>query len=154
MSWGRLPGGGGGVSVQYPKSWSKFYRDFKIQTAGKSWVKYSPAGTEFGGDTWYVSPPADGDTVIDYATLDSGNYVFELHYCSSVNRGIADIYIGGNLIGSVDMYTSAEASNQRTAINFTVSSPGTKEVKIVINGKNASSSDYILTGTKAMIRVQ
>ena len=93
---------------------------------------YSPIGNENYG-TVAVDLPA-------------GNYSFSMTVLAAPAGGIVDININGN-ITSVDTYTSdTNNENQQVYIPFTVTGSGwvTNLINFTANGKNSSSSGYII----------
>ena len=87
------------------------------------------------------------NSVNDYLEFDTylgtGTYTFILSYSKSSNGGILDVKLDGtNILTSVDCYGSA-SENKATATGVSVASGGFgKKIRIIVTGKNASSTAY------------
>jgi hypothetical protein len=75
--------------------------------------------------------------------LAAGNYQFQLQGVFTTDSGIVDIYLDGINIGSIDMYASSTTYNSiRTIYPVAVIGNGYHHIRLVVNGKNASSTDF------------
>lgn len=99
---------------------------------------------------------ADGDYYICNVLLAPGTYTWLANYAKNTSFGKVDLYFDGVKVNSttLDMYaSSASYANDWSVTGITVSSYMLHEIKLVINGKNASSSDYrIQMGAMSMNR--
>jgi hypothetical protein len=105
-------------------------------------------GTMWLGGAWRntAANANDGDTYYFYPLLDSGTYKIQIIYTKSDNQGILDTYVDGVEVNSgLDMYrASALHDNVANITGVNITSAGRHELKIVVDGKNASSSDYVV----------
>ena len=86
---------------------------------------------------------ADGDNLSYNAYLTKGTYSLILVADKYYSRGIVDIDIDGVEVASFDCYNASALNNVRfIETNIVILSNGLKTIKLRIDGKNASSSDY------------
>ncbi len=91
------------------------------------------------------SSSADGDGLRFKMFLDIGTYTWRIHHTEGTNRGILELLIDGSSKGTIDMYRNVTAYDKLEDVTgIVVASAGLKDVDLVINGKNASSSSYIM----------
>jgi hypothetical protein len=74
--------------------------------------------------------------------LPSGDLNFLLHCRTGTNAGILKFYINDVLIGTIDLYTATAKTHAYKNFDFFNENSGLKTLKIKIDGKNASSSNY------------
>ncbi len=102
------------------------------------------------------SEAADGDYYICYVWLMPGTYSFLVNFAKGSSFGKADLYVDGVKVNAttLDMYAAgASYANDWNVGNISVSYYSLHELKILINGKNASSTDYrIQMGAMSMNR--
>jgi hypothetical protein len=85
----------------------------------------------------------DGDTYVIPIFLAAGIYTLIIHSIKSTDKGKVDLYFDGTSIATgVDIYAGTAAYFAITVTTVTVSTSGHHQLVIIINGKNASSSDY------------
>lgn len=88
---------------------------------------------------------ADGDEYYFYPLLEAGTYEILIVGTKYTYYGISDLYVNGIEEGSFDWYASSQANNvEFLTTGITISTSGRQEIKIKVDGKNASSSDYVL----------
>lgn len=88
---------------------------------------------------------ADGDEIHYSTFLGAGTYTLKLLGTKASNHGIVDIYIDAGEVASFDLYNATVARNQvLTQTSISVASAGVKDIKVILDGKNGSSSDYII----------
>ena len=86
----------------------------------------------------------DGDWVEWDVLVDSGTYTVTMVYGSAPNRGIHDVKVDGTSLGTVDGYTAGTIRNNVASFTGVALAAGHHTIRVAINGKNASSSDYLL----------
>lgn len=92
----------------------------------------------------YITPANDADEFEGGAYLRSGvTYAFWILHGTNTDRGKVDGYVGATKVGTIDMYSASPTYVNETSFGTTsVASDGYYKVRLVINGKNASSSGY------------
>jgi hypothetical protein len=92
------------------------------------------------------SSTADGDNCTYKAYLGAGTYTIQVNYRQKNVNGKMDLFIDADkVISAQDHYAGAESYNniyEETGV--VVATAGLKDIKIALNGKNASSSDYVV----------
>lgn len=86
----------------------------------------------------------NGDYLEWEVWLPAGNYTAQVHGSTNTNRGITDFLIEGVEEGSKDWY-SAGAGYTDYTFTFTVAATGAQTIRMILDGKNGSSSDYEAT---------
>ena len=106
---------------------------------------------------WYkvwggVAFPSDGAYVISNVSLRAGTYRFWMNRTRNTGLGKFDLYIDGVKITSTPLdFYGTEAYNIEWAIDdVEISKSGSHEIKLLANGKNASSSGYGIGGSYIM----
>ncbi len=111
-------------------------------------------------NTWYSNtvayghgseqgPAANGDSNTINFFLKAGTYTMKVLGYTTTNRGKVDWYIDDVLVVSgQDWYSAGGTPNVVKSATVTVVGDGNHVLKSVINGKNASSTDYSLALTK------
>ena len=92
---------------------------------------------------------ANGDRINYTIGFAKGTYTFNILSWSNANWGILEVLIDGVSKGTVDQYSAALNRQVRYSIAGIAITSGSHQVSIKVNGKNASSSDYII-GYNAM----
>lgn len=89
---------------------------------------------------------ADGDYAQWDVLLSAGTWQLDVVYLSATSAGIMQAQIDGTNVGStVDTYAAAGvADNLHTVTGIAVATAGLHTLKLLVSGKNASSSNYIL----------
>lgn len=94
-------------------------------------------------DTLGASPSADGDYIIIPVYCTGTETLLFLFYIKASIMGIFDLYINGVLdTAGIDAYASSYTDTMQ---KITLTQPiiaGWNEVKLVVNDKNASASNY------------
>jgi hypothetical protein len=86
----------------------------------------------------------DNNDQVDFKVyLEIGTYTFTLVYWRYPDAGILDLLIDAASVGTIDMYGSSNAFTVSSITGIVVASRGIKTLSWKINGKNASSSDYM-----------
>ncbi len=89
---------------------------------------------------FYNSTHADGDEVHFSAFLGAGTYTLKFLCPLRTDQGIIKIYVDAVLVGTFDAYGSDYDNVFTDAVE--VGSSGVKDIKMVVDGKNASSSNH------------
>ncbi len=72
-------------------------------------------------------------------------YDLSIVYVKKSNAGKLDVYANNTLISSAnDLYAAANTYSQVISIPVTFPTPGWNKIKLKVNGKNASSSNYAM----------
>jgi spore cortex formation protein SpoVR/YcgB (stage V sporulation) len=89
------------------------------------------------------STTADGDEIVYKVYLSAGTYQLSTIGLHHTDSGIIKIYLNTDLIDTIDQYSAAPSqANQIKLTSVTVSDNAIYSLKIKLDGKNASSSDY------------
>lgn len=112
--------------------------------SGMTFTRTQVSSTLGGGRAEQASTAdADNGDFFEYLfDVDAGTYSFTMIYDRDSNQGIVDVLIDGVSIGTIDTYLSGWAPNTVATISSVGISQGPHTLKLLINGKNASSSDY------------
>jgi hypothetical protein len=151
-----------GSRPSLPDSWFGAFTQFRAfhsdgtefePTSGRS---LSSTSMPSGASMLPGSEAADGDYYICNVMLAPGTYTWLVNYAKGTSFGKVDLYIDGVKVNSttLDMYaSSASYANDWSVTSIAISTYMVHEIKLVINGKNASSSDYrIQMGAMSMNR--
>ncbi len=111
--------------------------------AGKTFFLYTGSAFEFSRIA-ILSPGTQGDTVEFSFLLEAGNYRLAILHDRFTDRGIASFHINNQLIGNLDFYAAAHTPTVRSYFNFSISSSGRQTIKVIGEGKNASSTAFNL----------
>lgn len=100
--------------------------------------------TSFMGSWETNTSAANGDYIeLNVSLPTGGTWTVELFHSSLSNAGILDVLQNGVSIGTVDMYAAGTAQT-RSEVSTTFSpTGGSTTLKLLLNGKNASSSSYL-----------
>lgn len=86
---------------------------------------------------------ADGDYVTWVRWMDAGTWTIQLISQKRADNGIVDIYIDATEYASFDLYNAATQYDQKsTDTGNVIATSGFKTIKLLVDGKNASSSAY------------
>lgn len=91
-----------------------------------------------------ASDADDGDSMSWSFLSETGTYTFSVLYSKYTSRGIIEFLVDDVSIGTVDMYNGSSVLNVVTDMTDIALVEGTHTLKALVNGKNASSSDYIM----------
>ncbi len=103
------------------------------------------------GGTWISLDAENTGSWMEFTTpsIPAGTYQFAISYKTNNNRGIATIRVDGTQVGSnVDQYGYPSTYPTRTLGTVTFSSSGSHKIRMVVAGKNSSSSNYVLSADK------
>lgn len=111
--------------------------------------------TRFGGGIGQqasVADADDGDSMTWEVLLDSGTWAIDLIYARSNNLGKVDVILGGVTTGNIDQYGAYTENVVSTITGITVATAGHYDLTLQVNGKNASSSDYVMNANLITLR--
>jgi hypothetical protein len=100
---------------------------------------------------WRQVTPNDGDAFYWYAPMEQGTYKIAVNGVQQNSNGIADFHVNGVEISSFDWYAAVQTADVEWLFNWTPTQTRLHEFKIVVDGKNASSGNYILRLTSIVI---
>lgn len=99
---------------------------------------------------WWQSTPANGDERLINLVLEKGTWTLVLIGETASTCCKSDVYLDGVLQGStLDWYSSTVAYNVEKSVTVAVLTSGQHALKLKVNGKNASSTNYQLRLTRA-----
>jgi len=118
---------------------------FSYDSIGQgTWAFTSHAGLFFGGSIANTSS-TDGDNLSYKVYLDVGTYALLLFTRTHPGGPIVDFDIDAVEVASFDDYSNPGVNNVIfTQTGIIISTPGLKTLKARVDGKNASSSAYLL----------
>lgn len=90
----------------------------------------------------YYGVGALNDYVTAKVALDAGTWTVTVIHDKDTNRGIATVSLGGSTLGTIDAYAAATANVVTQFTGVTVATAGVYDLKLLITGKNGSSSNY------------
>lgn len=86
----------------------------------------------------------DGDNLSYKVYLAAGTYTLQLYTASHTDRGIADFDIDGVEVASFDLYVGVGWNTVKTQTSIAVATSGLKTLRVRADGKNESSSSYVI----------
>ena len=119
-----------------------------------TWYRNTSTNSNFlyGIQPWLSSTVADGDSWSVNFIAAAGTYTAIQYHQVQNNAGIIDWYIDDVYKFSLDMYAAATARIFTTQTNITITNPNRiHTLRAVCNGKNASSSAYVIHGFSSML---
>jgi len=91
----------------------------------------------------YNTSHTDGDNISYDIYLDAGTYTLCVLHSTINNCGILDVDIDATEVDTFDCYSAAPVVNVKaTQTGIVIASAGRKTLKLRVDGKHASSSDY------------
>lgn len=91
-----------------------------------------------GGDS------EDGDYMEWFVNLAAGTYNLTVVYRQATTSPIVDYKLDGVTVATVDQYGAAAENTVASATGITVAADGNYTLRALVNGKNASSTDYYM----------
>lgn len=89
------------------------------------------------------TPAASGDYVTWNVEMAAGTWSLRFIHAKAADMGVHDVYINNTEVGSFDPYSAGTTFNNVTTISgVSVPTSGITTLKLIIDGKNASSSDF------------
>lgn len=109
-----------------------------------TWVWWADVASAFyGSGFWYNSTHADGDEISYKVYLAKGTYTLGVMGITDVDCGIIDIYIDAAEEASFDLYSDPQIPNVWfTQAGITVGTSGLLTLKVLVDGKHASSNNH------------
>jgi endo-1,4-beta-D-glucanase Y len=100
-----------------------------------------------GGVVQYLNSTAAGQTMtLTTPSIAAGTYQVQLRYKSNTSRGQHSVQIDGVQVGgTVDQYASTASYFSVTLGNVTFATSGSHTIAMTVTGKNAASTNYILS---------
>ena len=112
-----------------------------------TWARSVTPAADYGF-LWFNSSIANLDNISYAVFLTAGTWTMKILTSKSTNWGILDIDIDGVEKASHDLYNSPGINNQlSTTTGIVISTTGEHELKLRADGKNGSSSDYVIGWT-------
>jgi hypothetical protein len=130
-----------------PTTWTMWHDNPTINIVNPILVNLG--GLQMYGFWNHQDPAADGDEFEHIFYLKSGNYNLNLMWRLGPGRGIVDLYIDGNLVGSQDGYAAVATYNVvQTTTPVAVATDGMHTLRGRTNGKNGASTGFRIALTK------
>ncbi len=105
-------------------------------------VSWAGTSDQNRGILW-SDTPADADGVAFKAYMPDGTYTMKMVGTTKSNQGIVKIKIDGITVSTWDKYAAGETNNAvKTETGIIIENAGVKEIRVVVDGKNGSSSGY------------
>ena len=118
---------------------------YAYSASGQGNWSFSAHGTALYQMSMNNSGGADGDNISYSIYFSQGTYTISLLHAVDTNYGIVDFYINGSEVASHDLYLNGGGLNVTTNLTgITVANNGLYEFKVMVDGKNASSSGYVV----------
>jgi hypothetical protein len=138
--------GSGGSTVEVGEQRTVHTTAVPFNATASKWT-YSDGGvsvpsslTVFNGDG---PGPADGDFLEFKVFLTAGTYTLDLSTRLGTDQGKIQFSMGGTDFGALlDLYNGFGVTLNHRITGIAVASSGVKSVRLTVNGKNASSSNY------------
>ncbi len=106
------------------------------------------------GGKWIELAATAANQYISYATpsVAAGTYQVQMEWKGNTSRGTLQLSVDGTNVGSVlDQYSAAQSYPTTTFGNVTFGSTTTHTIKLIVMGKNASSSNYYISADKFIL---
>lgn len=141
-------GTGGGGSGGYPENATIWCDEFVTEVAG-TWVNGRDTNLRYQTYTQNTSSN-DADAVEFTFFLKAGTYTLYALGIASGSYGKTDITIdGGSVVATFDWYAGVTSYNVvKSQASVTVATDGQHTLRLTLNGKNVSSTDYDVALTK------
>ena len=103
---------------------------------------------------WFTNNSgANNDNCTMKVFLTPGTYTLCVLYVKAADRGILKVYLGSQVLTTIDGYAAAISYNNiDETTSITISSSGVQNLKFEVDGKNASSSNYYVTFTAISLK--
>lgn len=141
-----------GSRPAFPKNATLWAKDF-ISSIGANYVPEAVDNQQlyFTRSQTAAVDSADGDKLTAGVYLEAGTYTIKTLGVTQDNRGIMDYYLDNVLVeNGQDWYSGAIVRNVIKTFSVTIPTSGYHILEMVIDGKNASSSDYVFSFTYVM----
>jgi hypothetical protein len=116
---------------------------FAYDSIGQGTWAFTSTPNAWSGYFWQNSSHADGDNISYKVYLAAGTYSIRLLARKGNNAPVVDIDIDGAEVASFDLYAGSDQENQLLSdTGNVISTGGLKTLRLRVDGKNGSSSDY------------
>jgi len=106
-------------------------------SSGGKWIELQATGT--GQWMEFTTPTA----------IAPGTYSLQMEWKGNTTRGKLSLSVDGTALGStLDQYSSTQTYPTTTFGNVTFTTSATHKIRLTVNGKNSSSSGYLLSADK------
>ena len=115
--------------------------------SGMTFTRTQASGNLGGGSAGQngAADAEDGDYWDVFVNLASGTYTFTLIHLKGTALGVCELLLDGTSLGTIDCYNASNTDDNVSAITgVAVAADGNYTLRIKVNGKHASSSDYLL----------
>jgi hypothetical protein len=138
-------------AAEYPNRFACMGDELKSTAAMGATYSISQTYTVYWVQT--AANSNDGDTYTFSCILDSGAYNITVLGALANTAALIDVYIDDVLVASGwDWYAAATTYNTKKILyDRVIATGGLHTFKFVVNGKNASSTDYVWAVTKIMV---
>lgn len=127
---------------------------FPYTGSSGTWAVAQNSAGLYGGWKANSAGTANGD-YMQWANvaIPAGTYTVVLAAQKTTGSGIVDVLIDGSSIGTVDLYNGSTTNDYWTVTtSYAPSSTALVTVKLLLNGKNASSSGYLARLSRLIFR--
>lgn len=95
------------------------------------------------------TPADNGDFATWNVEMAAGTWSFRFIFITNTIAGTVDVTLDGSAVATLDIYSAGLTYNvTTTTTGIVVPSSGVKTLKILVNGKNVSASDYFYFPTQ------
>ncbi|KKK66840.1 hypothetical protein LCGC14_2960050, partial [marine sediment metagenome] len=141
--WKVATGDGGGGSGGLGGGTARIFTWSPDSITQGSWSIGMAVNHIYGGYFINLTSHANGDELHFSTYLGAGTYTLKMMHQTSPSEPIIDIYIDAAEVASFDLYSAGAVYNViSTQTGIVVGAGGVKDIKVIVDGKNASSSDY------------
>lgn len=124
------------------------WHDQSIKTVGNAFTTVIDAAQPYGYVT-YQSAAANNDEWTNGFMIRAGTYTIKILGTTDADRGKLDVYIDGVSVSTAnDFYSASTTRNVIKSISSITVTDGYHTFKGKVNGKNGSSSGYLMPLTK------
>jgi hypothetical protein len=128
-------------AMAYAMGNRNWYRVAKITNSGGAEISIQATAT----DAISSANANDGDIYYFKAWCDGTETVIDIGYSKSTDSGTFNVYLNDvSQQTGVDQYSASGNGSTVVTIKDTLPLHGWNTIKMVVNGKNASSTDYVL----------
>lgn len=116
-------------------------------TSGVTYTRTQGSGNIGGGYAGQngAADADDGDYWDAFFNLAAGTYTFTVLYRANTTHGILELLLDGVSLGTIDTYNGSATNNNVSSISsVSVAADGNYTLRMKVNGKNASATDYLL----------
>lgn len=142
----------GDVAINQPTIASNFFNTFSA-VSGNAVTWSTDTAQQHNGSWFQATTVSNGDSAEGKFFLKAGSYTLYVYGITGAVNGIIDWSIDGtNVLTGQDWYAASTTRNVVKSGAVTVATNGMHTLRLTINGKNASSSNYFWSLTHWIIR--